>query len=253
MANPRQKTVLVTGASRGIGRACAVAFAEEGARVAINHPGEAAEAAETAALVRSAGGEALIVQADVSSRSEVNAMTAEVLAAAGQVDVVVLNAAICPFTSFLEIEDAEWDRVLAVNLKGPFLVAQALAPSMIAAGGGRVIAIGSISGLTGGELQAHYCATKAGLASLMRSLAIVLAPHGITCNVIHPGPIETELNRENLARPGLREAFEQRIPAGRIGQPRDVADVVRVLAREESRYVNGAELVVDGGLMVYLQ
>jgi L-rhamnose 1-dehydrogenase len=246
-------TVLVTGASRGIGRACAVAFAEEGARVAINHPGEDEAAAEAARLVEAAGGEALLVRADVASRSEVDGMVSQVLATFGHVDVAVLNAGICPFTPFAEIDEEEWDRVQAVNLKGPFLVAQALAQSMIEAGRGRLIAVGSISALTGGELQAHYCASKAGMTALIRSLAIVLGPHGITCNVVHPGPIETDINREDLARPGQREQFERRIPGGRIGQPRDVADVVRLLAREDSRYVNGAELVVDGGLLVHLQ
>jgi L-rhamnose 1-dehydrogenase len=245
--------VLVTGASRGIGRACAVAFAEQGARVAINHPGEEDAAAETARLVREAGGDPLVVRADVASKTEVQAMVRQVLEAFGGVDVAVLNAGICPFTPFLELDEDEWDRVQAVNLKGPFLVAQALAPAMIEAGRGRLIAVGSISALTGGELQAHYCASKAGQASLMRSLAIALGPHGITCNVVHPGPIETDINREDLARPGKREHFEQRIPGGRIGEPRDVADVVRLLAHEDSRYVNGAELVVDGGLLVHLQ
>jgi len=245
--------VLVTGASRGIGRACAVAFAEEGARVAINHPGEDESAAEAASLVAAAGGEPLVVPADVSRRDQVAAMAAAVLDAFGGIDVVVLNAGICPFTPFLEIGDEEWDRVLAVNAKGPFLVAQALAPAMIAAGGGRVIGIGSISALTGGELQAHYCASKAAMTSLMRTLAIVLGPHGITCNTVHPGPIETDINRDDLARPGQRDQFERRIPSGRIGQPRDIADVVRLLAREGTRYVNGAELVIDGGLLVHLQ
>jgi L-rhamnose 1-dehydrogenase len=245
--------VLVTGASRGIGRACAVAFAEEGARVAINHPGEDESAAEAASLVAAAGGEPLVVPADVSRRDQVAAMAAAVLDAFGGIDVVVLNAGICPFTPFLEIGDEEWDRVLAVNAKGPFLVAQALAPAMIAAGGGRLIGIGSISALTGGELQAHYCASKAAMTSLMRTLAIVLGPHGITCNTVHPGPIETDINRDDLARPGQRDQFERRIPSGRIGQPRDIADVVRLLAREGTRYVNGAELVIDGGLLVHLQ
>jgi L-rhamnose 1-dehydrogenase len=245
--------VLVTGASRGIGRACAVAFAEEGARVAINHPGEDEAAAEAARLVAAAGGEPLVVRADVSQRDQVAAMAATVLDAFGGIDVVVLNAGICPFTPFLEIGDDEWDRVLSVNAKGPFLVAQALAPAMIAAGGGRVIGVGSISALTGGELQAHYCASKAAMTSLMRTLAIVLGPHGITCNTVHPGPIETDINRDDLARPGQREQFERRIPSGRVGDPRDVADVVRLLAREGTRYVNGAELVLDGGLLVHLQ
>jgi L-rhamnose 1-dehydrogenase len=247
------QAVLVTGASRGIGRACAVSFAEHGARVAINHPGESKAAADTARLVREAGGEPLVVRADVAARTEVHEMVDEVLEAFGRVDVAVLNAGICPFTPFLEVSEEEWDRVQAVNAKGPFLVSQALAPAMIEAGSGRLIAIGSISALTGGAHQAPYCASKAALSSLMRSLAIALGPHGITCNVVHPGPVETDINREDLATGGKREEFERRIPSGRIGEPRDVADVVRLLAAEGTRWVNGAELVVDGGLLVHLQ
>jgi L-rhamnose 1-dehydrogenase len=247
------RTVLITGASRGIGRACAVAFARAGDRVAINHPGEEAAASETARLVAEAGGAPFVVRADIGVREDVETMIAGVRSELGAIDVVVLNAGICPYRPFLEINESEWDRVFDVNVKGAFFVTQSVAPMMVAAKRGRIIAVSSISAVTGGELQAHYCASKAALSSLIRTLAIILGPHGITCNSVLPGPIETDINRDDLARPGQREYFERRIPVGRIGQPEDIAKVVCLLASEDAAYVNGAELVADGGLLVHLQ
>jgi L-rhamnose 1-dehydrogenase len=147
-----------------------------------------------------------------------------------------------------------WDRVQDVSLKGTFLCSQAAARVMVAQGrGGRIIAISSISALVGGGRQTHYTPTKAGDYSLMQSLAIVLGPHGITCNAILPGTIATDINREDLADPAKRAAVEKRIPLGRLGEPDDVAGPVVFLASEAARYVNGAGLLVDGGWFVNLQ
>jgi L-rhamnose 1-dehydrogenase len=120
-------------------------------------------------------------------------------------------------------------------------------------GGGRIISLSSISAWVGGSQQVHYCATKAGVSSLMRSMAIALGPHGITCNAVLPGAIETDINRADLAQPGKRGYFERRIPLGRVGQPEDVAGVIWLLAQPEAAYINGAELLVDGGMFVNLQ
>jgi L-rhamnose 1-dehydrogenase len=246
--------VLVTGASRGIGRAIAVAFAAEGARVAINHPpGEEEAARESARLVAAAGGVALAVAADLADAEAATAMVAEVEREWGVVDVLVNNAGICPHVEFFDLDIETWDRVHAINLRGAFVVTQAVARGMTARGeGGRIISIASISSWVGGAHPPHYCPTKAGLSSLMKSLAIVLGPHGITCNAVLPGVIHTDINREDMARPGRRAAVEGRIPLGRLGEPADIAGVVTLLARPEASYVNGAELLVDGGMLVNL-
>lgn len=247
------RVVLVTGAARGIGRAIAAAFGGEGARVAINHPGEREAAAETARLVSEAGGEPLLVEADVADPAAVSRMAREVDDALGPVDVLVNNAGICPHVEFFDIDVDLWDRVHHVNLRGVFLVTQEVTRRMVAAEHpGRVISIASISSWVGGALQTHYCPTKAGVSSLMKSLAIVLAPHGITCNAVLPGVIETDINREDMARPVRRESVEARIPLARLGRPEDVAGAVTLLARPEAAYINGAELLCDGGMFVNL-
>jgi L-rhamnose 1-dehydrogenase len=248
------RAALVTGASRGIGRGIAVSLAEDGYRVAINYERDHGAAEETARLVRAAGGDPVLVQADVGRGKDVLRMVDDTLSAFGYVDVVVLNAGICPFTSFFDITEEIWDRTHAVNLKGAFLTAQQAARAMVDRGrGGRIIAISSISALVGGSEQVHYCPTKAGLNALMRSLAIVLGPHGITCNAILPGTIETDINRDDLAKPGKKAYFARRVPLGRVGEAGDVGDVVKLVAREEARYVNGTEIVVDGGMLINLQ
>jgi L-rhamnose 1-dehydrogenase len=248
------RTALITGASRGIGRGIATSLASDGYAVGLNFESNEQAAREAGAAVESAGGSAILLRADTSDASAVSAMVGRAIEELGHLDVVVLNAGICPFQPFLELTEEAWTRTLAVNLTGAFLVAQAAARDMVERGrGGRIIFISSISGLVGGAEQAHYCATKAGMLGLMRSMAIVLGPHGITCNAIMPGPVATDINRDDLEQPGKVEYFERRIPVGRIGRPADVGDVVKLLARDGSAYINGAEIVVDGGLLVNLQ
>lgn len=252
--NDTPRTALVTGASRGIGRGIAVALAGDGYRVAVNYERDRVAAEVTGREVAAAGGEALLVQADVADGAQVRRMVDETIAAFGYLDVAILNAGVCPFTPFFELTEEAWDRTHAVNLKGAFLTAQACARAMVDRGaGGRIIAISSVSSIVGGSAQVHYCPTKAGLNALMRSLAIVLGPHGITCNAVLPGSVATDINRADWEQPGKRAYLEGRIPVGRIGEPRDIGDFVKLLAREESRYVNGAEIVVDGGLIINLE
>jgi L-rhamnose 1-dehydrogenase len=253
MSDRPGRVVLVTGASRGIGRAIAVAFGDEGARVVVNHPGENDNAEETARLVRMAGGEPLVVEADVADVEAVRHLVARVTEEWGCVDVLVNNAGICPHVDFFDIDVELWDRVHAVNLRGVFLTTQEVTRRMVAARrGGRVISVSSISAWVGGALQVHYCPTKAGVSSLMKSLAIVLGPYGITCNAVLPGVIHTDINRHDMQRPGRRESVEARIPLGRLGEPKDVAGAVTLLARPEAGYINGAELLCDGGMFVNL-
>jgi L-rhamnose 1-dehydrogenase len=249
-----RRVAVVTGASRGIGRGIAVSLASDGFGVTVVYERDADAADTTARLVREAGGQPLVVQADVAVKADVDRMVDETLRAFGRIDVAVLNAGICPFTDFFDLTEELWDRTHAVNLKGAFLTAQAAARAMVERGaGGRIIAISSVSSIVGGSRQVHYCPTKAGMNAMMRSLAIVLGPHGITCNAVLPGSIATDINRADWEQPGKRAYLEGRIPVGRIGEPRDVGDVVKLLAREESRYVNGAEIVVDGGLIINLE
>lgn len=248
------RTAIVTGASRGIGRGIAVSLAEDGYRVAVNFERDRAAANETARLVREAGGDPFVIQADVGVGSDVARMVDNTLAAFGHLDVVVLNAGICPFTPFFDITEELWDRTHAVNLRGAFLTAQRAARAMVDRGrGGRIIAISSISAVVGGSAQVHYCPTKAGLNALMRSMAIVLGPHGITCNAVLPGSIETDINRADWAQPGKKDHLAGRIPVGRVGEPRDVGGLVKLLARDETRFVNGTEIVVDGGMLIDLE
>src|SRR5215211_3135613 len=257
------KTALVTGGSRGIGRALCLGLAKAGAAVAVNYhlPPVAefgrdnlADAREVVGAIEAEGGRAIPVAGDVADKADVERMIREVVDRLGGLDVLVNNAGICPFHDFLTMPEDLWDRVHDVNMKGVFLCSQAAANIMIAQGrGGRIVSISSISALVGGAMQTHYTPTKAGVHSLMQSLAIVLGPHGITCNTVMPGAIATDINREDLSDPGKRAYMERRIPVGRLGEPDDLAGPVVFLASEAARYVNGAALLVDGGLFVNLQ
>jgi len=247
------KIAIVTGAARGIGRAIAVRFAQEGARVAVVDLREG-EGQETVCQITAAGGQALFVRTDVSDSGQVQAMVEAVLARWGTIDILVNDAGVCPFAGFLEMPEALWDQVLDVNLKGYFLVSQAVARVMVERGiKGRIIAVSSISAEFGGSQQAHYCASKAGINLLVKSMAISLGPHGITCNAVLPGTVESDINRAALADPAVRDYWSQRAPLGRLGQPEDIAGPVLFFASDDSAWCTGALLVVDGGTSVNLQ
>jgi len=247
------KTAIVTGAARGIGRAIAVRFAQEGARVAVVDLREA-EGTETVRLIEAAGSEGMFIRTDVSDSRQVQAMVDAVVQRWGTIDILVNDAGICPFEDFLDLSEELWDQVLDVNLKGYFLVSQAVARVMVKQGvKGRIIAVSSISAEFGGSQQAHYCASKAGINLLVKSMAISLGPYGITCNAVLPGTVETDINRHVLADPAVREYWSKRAPLGRLGQPEDIAGPVLFFASEDSSWCTGAMLVVDGGTSVNLQ
>jgi L-rhamnose 1-dehydrogenase len=249
----KDKIAIVTGATRGIGRAVAVRFAREGACVAVVGRDEA-QGQETVHLVEAAGGQGLFLAADVSNGAQVQAMVQAVLQRWGRIDILVNNAAICPFMGFLEMSEALWEQVLDVNLKGYFLCSQAVARVMVEQGiKGRIIAVSSISSEFGGSAQAHYCASKAGINLLIKSMAISLGPYGITCNAVLPGTVETDINREALADPAVRDYWINRGPLGGLGQPEDVAGPVLFFASDDSAWCTGSLLVVDGGTSVNLQ
>jgi L-rhamnose 1-dehydrogenase len=255
------KAVIVTGGSRGIGRAIAVECARQGADVLVNYwgsndasYGRGSAAAEVIAEIRALGRRATLVEADVASPAAAQKLVDAALEAFGRVDVLAANAGICTFHAFLDLPAELLKRTMEVNLHGSFYVTQAVARQMRAQGqGGAIVATSSISALVGGGLQTHYTPTKAGVLSLMQSCAIALGPFGIRCNAVLPGTIATDLNKEDLASPEKLAYMRGRIPLGRLGQPEDVASVVVFLASDMARYVTGAAVLVDGGLFVNLQ
>jgi L-rhamnose 1-dehydrogenase len=249
----KDKVAIVTGATRGIGRAIAVRFGQEGARVVVVGRGEDM-GRETVRLVGAAGGQAIFVPTDVSDTAQVQDMVDAVVDRWGRIDILVNNAAICPFMDFLEMPESLWDQVLDVNLKGYFLCSQTVARVMVEQGiKGRIIAVSSISAEFGGSQQAHYCASKAGINLLVKSMAISLGPHGITCNAVLPGTVETDINREALSDPEVRDYWLNRGPIGGLGKPEDIAGPVLFFASDDSAWCTGSMLVVDGGVSVNLQ
>ncbi len=247
------KVAIVTGAARGIGRAIAMRLGQEGAKVVIVDLRQD-EGLEAIRLIQAAGGQAMFVRTDVSDQDQVQAMVDEVVKEWGTIDILVNNAGICPFEGFLEMSEATWIQVLDVNLKGYFLCSQAVARVMVEqAVKGRIIAVSSISSEFGGSSQAHYCASKAGINLLVKSMAISLGPHGITCNAVLPGTVETDINREALADPAVRDYWSKRAPLGRLGQPEDITGPVLFFASDDSDWCTGSMLIVDGGTSVNLQ
>jgi len=257
----KDKSVIVTGGSRGIGRAIAVACAREGADVAINYWGDndasygrRSAVDEVVDEIQALGRRVIAVEGNVALRSSGVELVARTVDAFGKVDVLASNAGICPFHAFLDMPADVLETTVAVNLNGAFFVTQAAAQQMKAQGtGGAIVATSSISALVGGGMQTHYTPTKAGVHSLMQSCAVALGPFGIRCNSVMPGTIATDLNAEDLADDAKKAYFEKRIPLGRLGQPDDVAECVVFLASDRARYVTGAALLVDGGLFVNLQ
>ena len=250
----KNKVAVVTGASRGIGRAIAIRLAAEGAQVVVDHPGEAEAADEVVQTIRNSGGQALAIAADVSIADAVQNLFQATVKEFGTVDVLVNNAGICPFVEWFDLTEDIWDQVHQINLKGAFLCSQAASRIMRDHGhGGRIISLSSISGLVGGSFQTAYSPTKAGIRSLMQSLAIVLGSYGITCNSILPGSILTDINRDHYQDAQVLARDTQRIPVGRLGNPTDIAGVAAFLASDDVAYINGADILVDGGLFVNLQ
>jgi L-rhamnose 1-dehydrogenase len=248
------KTVLITGASGGIGRAAAIGCAQHGADVAINYLNDEAGAASAVREIEALGRRAIAVRGDVADPDAAPRFVGAAVEAFGRVDVFVSNAGICPFHSFLDMPRDVLERTLRVNLHGAWYMTQAAANQMAAQGdGGAIIAVSSISALVGGGMQTHYTPTKAGVHSLMQSCAIALGPKGIRCNSVLPGTIETDINREDLAEPTKRAYMAGRIPLGRLGAPEDLAGPIVFLASDLAAYVTGAALLVDGGAFVNLQ
>lgn len=245
------KVALVTGGATGIGRAIAERFAREGALVAI--AGNEAEALDKAAEQLPEAGEVIPIHGDVRSREDAGRMVQTVLERWQRIDVLVNSAGICRPAPFLELTEEEWDAHISVNLKGTFLVSQRVAQAMVRLGiGGSIINISSVNGLAAEADQAHYNASKGGVNLLTMSMALELAPYGIRVNALCPGFIETRLTRSLIDNPQAIGPYLKTIPMGRAGQPEEIASAAVFLASDDSSYMTGHCLVVDGGQMIRL-
>jgi 3-oxoacyl-[acyl-carrier protein] reductase len=243
------KTALVTGASRGLGRAIALAFAGQGADVAINYRGNADAATEVAGRITDLGRRAVTVQGDTSAgREACEAIVKGALDAFGSVDILVNNAGITRDNLLMRMDADEWDSVIDTNLSGPFWMIRAIARPMMKARSGRIINMSSAAGRMGNPGQANYAAAKAGLIGLTKTTARELASRGITCNAIAPGLIETDLTAD--LPEAATEALKGLTPLGYIGSVDDVAAAAVYLASDEARYVTGQVLGVDGGIVM---
>ncbi len=242
----RDRVAIVTGAQQGIGKAIAAAFAREGAKVVVNYLDDPGSAATIVAKIESNGGQASAVQGSVASPDGVQAMI-EAAAALGGVDLLVNNAGIFPRADFLALDPAEWDLVLGVNLKGPFLCSQGAARDMVGRSArGAIINIASIIAKTGAPEGVHYTASKSGLVGLTRACALALAPHGIRVNAIAPGLTDTAQPRDGMTEEEIAAAVA-RYPLKQLLRPEEIADAAVFLASEDSRQMTGQTIHVNGG------
>jgi 3-oxoacyl-[acyl-carrier protein] reductase len=245
------RTALVTGASRGIGRAIALGLAKRGYDVAINDIERQKEAlSEVAREIEALGQRALPVLADVSSKKEVAAMVAQAETTFGHIDAVVNNAGILIAGTVEGLKEDDWDAVMDVNAKGTFLVVQAVLPGMRKRHYGRIVNIASIGGKHGAPEQAHYSASKAAVMGFTRVLAQEVGVDGITANCVCPGIILTDMGRVNLDDPAVRKSWQDKTAMHRIGDPEDVVGTVAFFASDDSAFVTGQSLNVDGGIVL---
>jgi len=248
------KVALVTGSAQGIGRAIVERFAREGADVVVNFRSGPAMADEVVRVARAAGVRAMAIQADVAHVSEVRRLIEQAVAEMGRLDILVNNAGVETHAPFWEVAEVDYDKVLDVNLKGPFFATQAMVRHLKAAGRpGRIVNVSSVHEELPFPNFAAYCASKGGLKMLTRNLAVELGPLGITINSVAPGAIATPINTVLLNDPVKLKSLTEQIPLARLGTTDDVTGVAVFLASEEAAYVTGSTYVVDGGLTWYYQ
>lgn len=240
------KVALVTGASRGIGRAIALHLAEQGADVAVNYAGSEAAAAEVVSAIEAMGRKAIKLRADVSSYQESEDLVKKTIEFFGKIDILVNNAGITRDNLIMRMKEEEFDQVIATNLKGVFNCVKAVTRPMMKQRFGRIINISSVVGVLGNPGQANYVAAKAGVIGLTKATAKELASRGITVNAVAPGFIETDMT-DKLAGE-MRDQMLKQIPLERLGQPEEIAKVVRFLASDDASYMTGQTIHVDGGM-----
>lgn len=242
------KTAVVTGASRGIGRAVALELAEQGANVVVNYSGSEAKAHEVVEAIKEMGGQAIAVRANVGNSEDVQTMMKEALSQFDTIDILVNNAGITRDNLLMRMKEDEWDDVLNINLKGVFNATKAVTRQMMKQRSGRIINIASIVGVMGNAGQANYVAAKAGVIGLTKSTARELSSRNITVNAIAPGFITTDMT-DKLTEEIKAEMLKQ-IPLARFGEAKDIAAVVSFLASEKSAYITGQTIHVDGGMVM---
>lgn len=240
------KTALVTGASRGIGRAIALRFAAEGAFVVVNYAGNEAAAGETLAAIASAGGHAVLSRFDVGDAAQVDAAVKAIVAQRGRLDILVNNAGITRDNLLMRLTEDDFDAVVRTNLKGTFLVTKVVSRQMIRQRGGRIVNMSSVVGEMGNAGQSLYAATKAGILGFTKAMARELASREITVNAIAPGFITTDMTGK--LPEAARKEFAERIPLGRFGAPEEVAELALFLASDAAAYVTGQVVGINGGM-----
>lgn len=242
------KVALVTGASRGIGRAVAIRLAKSGAKIAVNYAGNQAAAEEVKQIIEENGGEAILVQADISNAESVDAMVAAVMEAFGRIDILVNNAGITRDTLLMRMKEADWNAVIQTNLTGVFYVTKAVSKIMMKQRYGKIVNMSSVVGLMGNAGQANYAAAKAGVIGFTKSMAKELAARNITVNAIAPGFIATDMTA--VLSDKVKEDLATKIPMGRLGEADDIAAAVLFLVSDSASYITGQTLNVDGGMVM---
>lgn len=243
------KVAIVTGASRGIGRAIALELAASGARVVVNYRSQQQEADEVVAAIEQAGGTATAVQADVAQPADIERLIKTTQKTYGGLDILINNAGITRDNLLVRMKDDEWDAVFSTNLRSVFQLTKAALKPMMKARWGRIITITSVVGLTGNAGQANYAAAKAGLIGFTKSVAREMASRGITANAVAPGYVETAIT--NALSDEIKATALTNIPAGRLGQPEDIAKAVVFLVSDAAAYITGQTLAIDGGMTMY--
>lgn len=242
------KIALVTGASRGIGRAIALRLAEAGATVVVNYAGNVKAAQEVESMIVDAGGKAMLIQADIANTETVEDMIKNISKEYGKIDILVNNAGITRDSLLMRMKENDWDDVINTNLKGIYNTTKSVSRIMMKQKSGRIVNMASVVGLTGNAGQANYAAAKAGVIGFSKSMAKELASRGITVNTVAPGFIETDMTL--VLSDQVKEELVSRIPLARLGDAKDVANAVMFLVSDEASYITGQTLNVDGGMVM---